>query len=168
LQWLTAKNLRTAADTEGRLEKHFLPKFGDRLVSGLTKSDLDGWLASLMLGNDWTPQAPRARASGSSGLLPTSCRTIGLGLCELTFLNGRISSRAAPDHLRRLAVGAEKGTPHSVAIPESGQLRNNVNLALEHPARPQTQSIIMAFAMAKRRAGAYDQQVAQVTVGPSW
>lgn len=52
MQWLTAKNLRTAADTEGRLEKHFLPKFGDRLVSGLTKSDLDGWLASLMLGND--------------------------------------------------------------------------------------------------------------------
>jgi NAD(P)-dependent dehydrogenase (short-subunit alcohol dehydrogenase family) len=52
LQWLIAKNLRTAADTESRLEKHFLPKFGDRLVSGLTKSDLDGWLASLMLGND--------------------------------------------------------------------------------------------------------------------
>lgn len=52
MQWLIAKNLRTAADTEGRLEKHFLPKFGDRLVSGLTKSDLDGWLASLMLGND--------------------------------------------------------------------------------------------------------------------
>jgi hypothetical protein len=24
LQWLTAKNLRTAADTEGRLEKHVL------------------------------------------------------------------------------------------------------------------------------------------------
>jgi hypothetical protein len=30
LQWLTAKNLRTAADTRGRLEKHFLPK----LVTG--------------------------------------------------------------------------------------------------------------------------------------
>jgi hypothetical protein len=52
LQWLIAKNLRTAADTESRLEKHFLPKFGDRLVSGLAKSDLDGWLASLMLGSD--------------------------------------------------------------------------------------------------------------------
>jgi len=30
LQWLTAKNLHTAADTRGRLEKHFLPK----LVTG--------------------------------------------------------------------------------------------------------------------------------------
>jgi integrase len=48
LEWLTAKNRRTAADTRGRLEKHFLPKFGDRLVSKLTKSALDGWLASLV------------------------------------------------------------------------------------------------------------------------
>ena len=52
MQWLIAKNLRTAADTEGRLEKHFLPKFGDRLVSGLTKSDLDGWLASMVVESD--------------------------------------------------------------------------------------------------------------------
>src|SRR6516164_5358446 len=37
-------------------------------------------------------------------------------------------------------------------------------LALEHPARPQTQSIIMAFAVTERRAGAHDQQLAQITV----
>ena len=37
-------------------------------------------------------------------------------------------------------------------------------LALEHPARPKTQSIIMAFAMAERRAGDGDQQLTQVTV----
>src|SRR2546425_11088529 len=71
-------------------------------------------------------QAPCARASGSGRLLLTCCRTIGLGFCELTFLHGRISARLAPDHLRRLAVGAEKGTSHLVAIPESGQLRDNV------------------------------------------
>ena len=50
----------------------------------------------------------------------------GLGFRKLTFLDGRISARLAPDHLRRLAVGAEKGTSHSVAILESGQLRDNV------------------------------------------
>src|SRR4030088_2306723 len=77
------------------------------------------WFAALR-------QAPCARASGSSRLLLTSCRTIGLGFCELIFLDGRISARLAPDHLRRLAVGAEKGTSHLVAIPESGQLRDNV------------------------------------------
>ena len=71
-------------------------------------------------------QARCARASGSSRLLLTSCRTIGLAFCEFTFLDGRISARLAPDHLRRLAVSAEKGTSHSVAIPESGLLRDNV------------------------------------------
>jgi hypothetical protein len=31
-----------------------------------------------------------------------------------------------PDQLRGLAEGATKGTSHSIAIPESGQLRDNV------------------------------------------
>jgi integrase len=48
LSWLTAKNLRTAADTRGRLEKHFLPKFGKKLVSTLTKTTLDSWLSSMV------------------------------------------------------------------------------------------------------------------------
>jgi len=48
LEWLVAKNPRTAADTRGRLNKHFLPKFGDRLVTSLTKTMLDGWLASMV------------------------------------------------------------------------------------------------------------------------
>ena len=47
-------------------------------------------------------------------------------MCELTSLDGRISARLAQDHLRRLVPGAEKGTSHSVPIPESGQLRDNV------------------------------------------
>jgi hypothetical protein len=54
-------------------------------------------------------------------------RRRGLGFCELTFLGGCITTRLAPDHLRRLPVGAEKGTSHSVALAESGQLRDNVN-----------------------------------------
>jgi hypothetical protein len=40
-----------------------------------------------------------------------------------------------------------------------------VGSTLEHPARPQTQSINMAFAMAERRAGAYDQQLAHQRSG---
>jgi len=35
-------------DTRGRLNKHFLPKFGDRLVTSLTKTTLDEWLASMV------------------------------------------------------------------------------------------------------------------------
>jgi hypothetical protein len=37
------------SDTRGRLKKHFLPKFVDQLVSGLTKSDLGGWLTSTVV-----------------------------------------------------------------------------------------------------------------------
>jgi hypothetical protein len=59
-------------------------------------------------------------------LLLTSYRIVDLGFCELTFFDERISARLAPDHPRRLAVGAEKGASHSVAIPKSGPLRDNV------------------------------------------
>lgn len=48
LEWLAAKNPTTASDTRGRLEKHFLPKFGSKLVSSLTKTSLDSWLASIV------------------------------------------------------------------------------------------------------------------------
>jgi len=46
---LEAKNPRTARDTRGRLNLHFLPGFGDELVTGLTKSKLEVWLNSLVL-----------------------------------------------------------------------------------------------------------------------
>jgi integrase len=63
LQWLTAKNGRTAADTRGRLEKHFLLKFGDRPVTSLTKTILDAWLASMVVKSD---DAERVRQSKDS------------------------------------------------------------------------------------------------------
>ena len=74
LQWLTAKNLRTAADTRGRLEKHFLPKFGDRLVSGLTKSDLDGWLASMAVESDDPERVRRSKDTLESAALSRRTR----------------------------------------------------------------------------------------------
>jgi integrase len=52
LDWLTAKNPRTAADTRGRLNRHFLPKFRDRSVMSLTKTMLDKWLASMVVKSD--------------------------------------------------------------------------------------------------------------------
>jgi integrase len=65
LEWLTAKNRRTAADTRGRLEKHFLPKFGDRLVGSLTKSALDGWLASMVAPADDPERVRRSKDSAN-------------------------------------------------------------------------------------------------------
>jgi integrase len=49
LEGLEAKNPRTARDTRGRLNLHFLNKFGDDLVTSLTKSKLEGWLNSMAL-----------------------------------------------------------------------------------------------------------------------
>jgi len=52
LEWLTAKNPRTAADTRGRLNRHFLPKFADMAITSLTKTVLDKWLASMVAKSD--------------------------------------------------------------------------------------------------------------------
>jgi hypothetical protein len=52
------------------------------------------------------------------------------------------------DHLRRLALGAEKGTSHSVAIPESGLLRDNINGVvgvLQQRARPLEAEVLDRF-----------------------
>ena len=49
LEKLEAKNPRTARDTRGRLNLHFLNKFGDVLVTSLTKSKLEAWLNSMAL-----------------------------------------------------------------------------------------------------------------------
>lgn len=65
LKWLTAKNPRTAADTKGRLEKHFLPKFGAKLVSSLTKTVLDGWLASLVAASSDPEKVRRSKDSAN-------------------------------------------------------------------------------------------------------
>src|ERR1019366_7801331 len=52
LDWLTAKNPRSPADTGGRLNRHFLPNFGDRSVMSLNKTMLDKWLASMVAKSD--------------------------------------------------------------------------------------------------------------------
>ena len=49
LQVLSVKNERTAYDTRLRLQKHFLPKFGEKPIANLTKTMLDNWLASLVV-----------------------------------------------------------------------------------------------------------------------
>lgn len=46
--YLETHNPRTAIDTRQRLEKHFLPKFGDKLVTELTKTGLEKWLSGLV------------------------------------------------------------------------------------------------------------------------
>ena len=65
LQWLAAKNPRTAADARGRLTKHFLPKFGNRLIAQLTKTMLDAWLASMVAASGDPERARRSKDSAN-------------------------------------------------------------------------------------------------------
>jgi len=65
LDVLTGRNLRTAADTAGRLEKHFLPKFGTQLVTTLTKTKLDGWLNSMIKTSDDPEVVRRSKDSAN-------------------------------------------------------------------------------------------------------
>jgi integrase len=54
---LNARNPRSATDTRQRLARHFLPKFGNRSVASLTKTDLDQWRDQLAA----TPPGRRQR-----------------------------------------------------------------------------------------------------------
>ena len=65
LTWLTAKNPRTAADTRGRLNRHFLRKFGAQLITSLTKTLLDGWLASMVVKSDDPERVRRSKDSAN-------------------------------------------------------------------------------------------------------
>ena len=68
LDVLTGKNPRTAADTNGRLEKYFLPKFGSQLVTTLTKSKLDAWLTSMIKSSN-DPEAVRRSKDSANRVL---------------------------------------------------------------------------------------------------
>jgi len=63
--WLTAKNPRTAADTRGRLNRHFFPKFGDRSIMSLTKTLLDKWLASMVVKSDDSERIRQSKDSAN-------------------------------------------------------------------------------------------------------
>jgi len=65
LDWLTAKNPRTAADTRGRLTRHFLPSFSDVLIADLTKTALDKWRASMVIKSDDPERIRRSKDSAN-------------------------------------------------------------------------------------------------------
>ncbi len=52
LPTLEAKNARSARTTKGRVKKHILPRLGEFRVLDLTKTQLDGWKASLVKKSD--------------------------------------------------------------------------------------------------------------------
>ena len=68
LVYLVGKNSRTAADTRGRLNKHFLPKFGAKVVSGLTKTLLEAWHVGLVVESE-DPECVRRSKDSANRVL---------------------------------------------------------------------------------------------------
>jgi integrase len=62
---LRAKNARTAKDTEGRVKKHFLPKFGSYRVIDLTQTEIGNWHASLTKSSDDDEVVRRSKDSAN-------------------------------------------------------------------------------------------------------
>ena len=68
LNVLSAKNANTAYDTRLRLQKHFLPQFGEKTVASLTKTALEQWHSSLVAkSND--PEVVRKSKDSANRLL---------------------------------------------------------------------------------------------------
>jgi integrase len=62
---LRAKNARTAKDTEGRVKKHFLPKFGSYRVIDLSQTEIGNWHASLTKSSDDDEVVRRSKDSAN-------------------------------------------------------------------------------------------------------
>jgi integrase len=65
LRTLEAKNARTAADTLGRLKKHFFPKFQNKTVRSLTKTAIENWQSSLVAKSDDAETVRRSKDSAN-------------------------------------------------------------------------------------------------------
>lgn len=62
---LRAKNARTAKDTEGRIKKHFFPKFASYRVIDLTQTEVGNWHASLAKSSDDDEVVRRSKDSAN-------------------------------------------------------------------------------------------------------
>ena len=65
LDALQARNANSARDARGRLKKHFLPALGDVLITDLTKTRLDRWLAGLVSRSDDAETVRRSKDSAN-------------------------------------------------------------------------------------------------------
>jgi integrase len=106
LEKLEAKNPRTARDTRGRLNLHFLGKFGDELVTNLTKSKLEGWLNSMALKG---PDREAARRSKD-----TANRVLSMVKALLNHALHDPANGITDDHAWRLVKPY-----HGVAVPRA-------------------------------------------------
>jgi integrase len=104
LERLEAKNSRTARDTRGRLNLHFLGKFGDQQVTDLTKAKLEAWLSSLVLKSSDRETVRRSKDSAN--------RVLSMVKALLNHALRDPANRISDDHAWRLVRPF-----HGVAVP---------------------------------------------------
>ena len=106
LEKLEAKNSRTARDTRGRLNLHFLKKFGDELVTNLTKSKLEDWLNTMALRSSDREAVRRSKDSAN--------RVLSMVKALLNHALRDPDNRITDDHAWRLVKPY-----HGVAMPRA-------------------------------------------------
>jgi integrase len=78
---LETKNKRTAYDTKLRLQKHFLPHFADKLITSLTKTQLEKWLAGLVVKSD-DPEDIRASKDTANRVLTMAKAVLNYAMAD--------------------------------------------------------------------------------------
>jgi hypothetical protein len=103
------KGEHTARETAGRLRKHFLPVFGDRLLADLTADDLRTWLNRLVVDGD---EDERRRSQDTANRLLAMVKAA----CNLAFENGKVTNDQA---WRRVKAFKAVGEARKVILSES-------------------------------------------------
>lgn len=121
LAWLQNKNRNTEADTKGRLNLHFLPKFENHTVISLTKTEIDVWHASLVAKSDDAERVRRSKDSANRVL--TMVKAL-LNHAMLDHANGIDDDRA----WRHVKPFANVARPREIRFTEK-QVRQLINAA---------------------------------------
>lgn len=115
LHILSAKNQHTAYDTRLRLQKHFLPQFGEKTIASLTKTMLEQWQSSLVDKSNDPEDVRRSKDSAN--------RVLGMVRAALNHAMADASNGLKDDAWRYLKPFKAVGQPRSIRYTNEEAMR---------------------------------------------
>jgi site-specific recombinase XerD len=106
------KGEAAARDAEGRLRKHLLPEFGDRLLRDLTTAELSGWRNGMVKEEDDEEEIRRSRDTANR------VRSSAFAAFNLAFNSGRVTDDRA---WRRVKPFKNVGEARKIVLTDSQQ-----------------------------------------------
>ena len=106
------KGEHAAQGARGRLIKHLLPDFGDRLLADLTTADLNAWRNSMVKGSGTTAAIRRSRDTANR------VRSSAFAAFNLAFTGGRVHDDLA---WRRVKPFKNVGEARKIVLTEAEQ-----------------------------------------------